>query len=682
MAVTKVINSESKAYKPVLTDMLVLDAVPTVNSLNGVTSDAVARAIAGASGEVPQVTESDNGKVLTAVYDEGGAAVEWAEAQGGGGASYTAGEGITIDENNQISVDTTVSTASGSIDVGGDSPITITFTPTLIPTRTTDLISTQQIEEVSTGGLTWLVASYPSTLTEPLDLGAATATVVLPAPAETITPAFSGVEAFYGKADIATYASDALGSQIKFNRVINPALAPTTALVGGNFDMFGANDPTYSDRASYVYLIIKSYDPNIKSALKDWMATWRVIEWPTEVSQTVAIPSVDQEFNGSSTNAQSGTAVASAISSIRQVPYSFNADTGKVLTVTGQGSYAWQTAQGGGGASYTAGQGIAIDGNNAISVDASASDFTFGQRSTLSKWSNNYNFILAYYTDSSVICTKDSYINLARETGNVHLVCDNTGMVAGNYAVCNANYAFSNWRLTSDVKIEISKTASDWTFTGNTFNIGDGLCYITIAGTTGSTVTPNGEIPVEVSVFDTAQFDVITNPNQLSLKNSIPTVDQSYNASSTHAQSGTAVAQALASAGGGITWTKITNMTTTSYSLAANFSYSIPSGKTAVQVTLMLRLSEFSGTWSTIPKELTVELKLNDGYGSYYLPVGSITNPNDWLGGQPGTVWMLSGTVVVPSDWYQSIDGIQLEIPASGGSLPANYTKALFVGIA
>lgn len=63
--------------------MLVLDAVPTVNSLNGVTSDAVARAIAGASGEVPQVTENDNGKVLTAVYDEGGAAVEWAEAQGG-----------------------------------------------------------------------------------------------------------------------------------------------------------------------------------------------------------------------------------------------------------------------------------------------------------------------------------------------------------------------------------------------------------------------------------------------------------------------------------------------------------------------------------------------------------------------------------------------------------------------
>lgn len=83
MAFNKVINSESQKFEPVTTETLVLDAVPTVNSFNSVTSDAVARAVAGASGEVPQVTENDNGKVLTAIYDEGGAAVEWSEAQGG-----------------------------------------------------------------------------------------------------------------------------------------------------------------------------------------------------------------------------------------------------------------------------------------------------------------------------------------------------------------------------------------------------------------------------------------------------------------------------------------------------------------------------------------------------------------------------------------------------------------------
>lgn len=80
MALKKVINSATQQFEPVLVDKLVLDAVPTVNSFNSVTSDAVARAVAGASGEVPAVTESDNGKVLKAIYDEGGAAVEWGDA--------------------------------------------------------------------------------------------------------------------------------------------------------------------------------------------------------------------------------------------------------------------------------------------------------------------------------------------------------------------------------------------------------------------------------------------------------------------------------------------------------------------------------------------------------------------------------------------------------------------------
>jgi len=76
----KHINSETTNYQDELTEVLVLDDKPVVNSFNGITSDAVARAVAGASGEVPQVTESDNGKVLKAVYDEGGPAVEWGDA--------------------------------------------------------------------------------------------------------------------------------------------------------------------------------------------------------------------------------------------------------------------------------------------------------------------------------------------------------------------------------------------------------------------------------------------------------------------------------------------------------------------------------------------------------------------------------------------------------------------------
>lgn len=132
MAITKCINSESKQYKPVLVDKLVLDAVPTVNSLNSVTSDAVARAVAGASGEVPQVTENDNGKVLKAVYDEGGPAVEWGEAtvdQTYDATSTNAQSGVAVAQA-IAAIPSEVSTASGHFDLGGDVPVKVNYTGT------------------------------------------------------------------------------------------------------------------------------------------------------------------------------------------------------------------------------------------------------------------------------------------------------------------------------------------------------------------------------------------------------------------------------------------------------------------------------------------------------------------------------------------------------------------------
>lgn len=80
MGIYKKVVGGAREMQAVLVDSLVLDSVPRVNSMNFVTSDAVARAVAGASGEVPQVTEQDNGKVLKAVYDEDGPAVEWGDA--------------------------------------------------------------------------------------------------------------------------------------------------------------------------------------------------------------------------------------------------------------------------------------------------------------------------------------------------------------------------------------------------------------------------------------------------------------------------------------------------------------------------------------------------------------------------------------------------------------------------
>lgn len=98
----KQIVSQTRQYQPSYDDELLLDDTPRVNSFNSVTSDGVARAIAGASGEVPVVTENDNGKVLKAVYDEGGPAVEW-------------GEGVTVDQ----AYDATSTNAQSGVAVAG-----------------------------------------------------------------------------------------------------------------------------------------------------------------------------------------------------------------------------------------------------------------------------------------------------------------------------------------------------------------------------------------------------------------------------------------------------------------------------------------------------------------------------------------------------------------------------------
>lgn len=61
------------------------------------------------------------------------------------------------------------------------------------------------------------------------------------------------------------------------------------------------------------------------------------------------IPTVDHTYNASSTNAQSGVAVASAVAGVNAVPASTSADEDKVLTVNSSGTPVWAAAQGGGG---------------------------------------------------------------------------------------------------------------------------------------------------------------------------------------------------------------------------------------------------------------------------------------------------------------------------------------------
>lgn len=63
-----------------------------------------------------------------------------------------------------------------------------------------------------------------------------------------------------------------------------------------------------------------------------------------DLSNKPTIPTVDQSYSASSTNAQSGVAVANAISAVKQVPSSTSVDEGKVLTVNSSGNAVWDAA--------------------------------------------------------------------------------------------------------------------------------------------------------------------------------------------------------------------------------------------------------------------------------------------------------------------------------------------------
>lgn len=88
---------------------------------------------------------------------------------------------------------------------------------------------------------------------------------------------------------------------------------------------------------------------------------------------SITMPTVDQTYDGTSTNAQSGTAVAGALANINEVPASTSTDSGKVLTVDLNGDPEWAAAQ----APISAGDGIDIT-NNVVSVDLDGTSLSNG----------------------------------------------------------------------------------------------------------------------------------------------------------------------------------------------------------------------------------------------------------------------------------------------------------------
>jgi len=280
MAVLKTLNSEDKQYRPILVDQLVLDTKPTVGSTNAITSDAVANAISG-SGSVPTPAAGDNGKVLTA--NDG--SYEWADPTGG--ESYTAGTGITISEQHAIAVTEAISTgaAAGST-----------------------AVQPGALAAVATSG------DYDDLTNKPS---------IPSAQVNADWDAVSGVAQILNKPSLATVATSGSYSDLS-NK-------PTIPEAQVNSDWSASTG---------VAAILNKPDLSIYAQSAN-LATVATSGSYADLSNTPTIPTVDQTYNASSTNAMSGVAVAQAVAGAGGLPASTSADEGKVLTVDAVGDAGW-----------------------------------------------------------------------------------------------------------------------------------------------------------------------------------------------------------------------------------------------------------------------------------------------------------------------------------------------------
>jgi hypothetical protein len=268
----------------------------------------------------------------------------------------------------------------------------------------------------------------------------------------------------------------------------------------------------------------------------------------SDLSNTPTIPTVDQSYSASSTNAQSGVAVAGAIASVNQVPASTSSDADKVLTVNAQGTPAWANAQ----APISAGTGIDIT-NNVVSVDN-----TVAMKSDLptatSDLTNDSGFITLSDVPAQVNADWNSssgaseILNKPTIPSGTQLVPAATSADADKVLTVNAQ-GTPEWATGGGSQVQ-----SDWTEADSS-----APSYIenkpvpkTLTAGTGISITEN-QSTITISSSVTAPVRDVTVDGTSVVRNGVaaitsPTVDQTYDASSTNAQSGVAVASGISAA--------------------------------------------------------------------------------------------------------------------------------------
>lgn len=337
---------------------------------------------------VPAVTSSDDDKVLKASYTGGVGSYSWEDAESGG--SYIAGDGISIDQSNIVSVrikndyDNALKFTQSQGGGGYAYLQTPEGTPSsegwqALPDIGYITYSYDDLSDETSFEFTYL---WDSTGQNPLGMNniygvdnlhydakihllyisSKEGYTDIVATSNTVSDAFTaarysgGSVCVYSLGSIVDTTGDVYKLQVNFTvpgdvgGIFN-ALAVSSS--GTNY--FGTTDTVQSSFLNETHVLAMQGSEVFIVAGEPVPGGYLYVQ-------------VDQTYDPISAFPQSGYAVDEAINSVRQVPYSDISDEGKVLTVDSNGDPTWAT--GGGGSTYTAGNGIDIT-NNVVSVDTS-----------------------------------------------------------------------------------------------------------------------------------------------------------------------------------------------------------------------------------------------------------------------------------------------------------------------
>lgn len=358
-------------------------------------SGVVSRAYAAANyqrkliaGQNITITETDEGDVISSTGGGGG---------GGGGATYQGGDGIVVNNTTyRISIDDSV--VQEKLTAGDNITIEDNVISATVPSvdisgkadKVSDAVNGNLAGLDSNGNLTDSGIAADRVVTDPdyvhTDNNFTTELknklVNIEAGAEANVQADwleenSSSDAYIrNKPDMSQYATpedieqleqDISGKADKVSGAVNGNIAGLDSTGNLTDSGISASDvATQSDLAGKQDTLIAGNNitivDNVISATGGGSFTQVQSDWnetdPSEVSYIQNKPTipagviVDQTYDATSTNAQSGTAVAEAVAGVNAVPSSTSSDENKVLTVDSTGTPVWATAQGGAAVSF------------------------------------------------------------------------------------------------------------------------------------------------------------------------------------------------------------------------------------------------------------------------------------------------------------------------------------------